>query len=220
MRLTIVVLVFWVAVFAQGTATKQDASEYPVHGTAGDVAVGADYLVQSVASPRGSFIVDKFLVVDIAVYPPRSGMTVSTSAFTLRVNGKHRLMAQTPGMVAASLKYPDWNYQRGVRVAAGPVIIGRPAPVERFPGDNRPAESRIPGPVPRVPTDASSGASADQPVDRSEIIELTSLPEGQRRQPVSGYVFFAWDGKLTKIKKVELLVRFDESREPVTLRLR
>jgi hypothetical protein len=147
-------------------------------------------------------------------------MTITTSAFVLRINGKEKLMAQTPGMVGAALKYPDWQYERGVRMAAGPVIIGRPAPVERFPGDNRPAQSRIPGPVPRAPTDAGSGAATAEPEDPAEVVNLTSLPEGPRRQPVSGYVFFPWQGKLTKIKTVELHVRFDESREPVILRLR
>jgi hypothetical protein len=220
MRLALCLLLSTSAAFAQGTETKAKLGEYPVHGSVDDVGVGAEYMVRSVGSPRGSFIADKFLVVDIAVFPPPAGMTVSTSAFSLRVNGKNTLMAQTPGMVGASLKYPDWYHQRGVTVAAGPIILGRPTPVERFPGDNRPAESRIPGPVPRAPTDTTGGAANTAEIDQAEIVETTSLPEGPRRQPVSGYVFFPYSGKLTKIKKVELLVRFDESREPVALRLR
>jgi hypothetical protein len=220
MRLTTWLICMAAAALAQGTQTKSAPSEYPVHGLAGEVGVGADYVVQSVGSPKASFIADRFLVVEIAVFPPKTGMTVTTSAFTLRVNRKNKLLAQTPSMVAASLKYPDWERPRGLTVGAGPVIIGRPTPVERFPGDNRPAQSRLPGPVPRAPTDSSGGAAQSEETDVSEIVAQVSLPEGPRRQPLSGYVFFPWSGKLSKIKSVELLVQFEPSREPVILRLR
>ena len=218
-RVTIFSVVLACVAYGQGTETKAKVTDYPVHGTAGEIGIGAEYMVQSVASSRGSFIADKFLVVNVAIFP-RSPMTISTSVFSLRVNGKDTLMAQTPSMVAASVKYPDWNHQRGVVVAAGPVIIGRPTPVERFPGDNRPAESRLPGPVPRAPTDATGGVTGAEQLDPSEVVNVASLPEGPRKQPVSGYVFFPYSGKLTKIKKVELLVQFDESQQPLVLLLR
>lgn len=220
MRVAVCLLLVACAAHPQGTETKTNLADYPVHTTVNETGVGAEYMVQSVASPRGSFLADKFLVVDVAIFPRPGGMTISTSAFTLRINGKETRMAQTPSMVGASLKYPDWNRERGVVIGAGPVIIGRPAPVERFPGDNRPAASRLPGPVPRAPTDATGGTADAEQVEPSEIVNQTALPEGPRKQPVSGYVFFPYDGKLSRLKKVELMVQFDEARKPVALHLR
>lgn len=220
MRVALFLFVLACSARAQGTESRSKIADYPLHANVGNVGVGAEYMVQSVASSRGSFIADGFLVVDVGVFPPPGGMTISTSAFTLRINGKDTLMAQTPSMVGASLKYPDWNRQRGIVAAAGPVIIGRPAPVERFPGDTRPAQTRVPGRVPQAPTDASGGTAGGEQINLPEIVNAAALPEGPRKQPVSGYVYFPWSGKLTKLKKVELLVQFDESREPVALRLR
>lgn len=197
-----------------GTEPKAKPEAYPVHGRAGDIAIGAEYMVQSIATPRATFIAKDYLVVEIAVFPPRTGAMVKASDFTLRLNGaKRELLAQTPGMVAASLKYEDWGRQRGLTAQAGPVIIG-PRASGRFPGD---ARQPLPRPAP-APESAAPEVERET-VDPSDAVDAAALNEGPARQPRSGYLFFPYTGKLTKIKTVELVYR-PESGQPLALRLR
>jgi hypothetical protein len=176
-------------------------------------------MVRSVSTPKASFLTDDYLVVEVALYPGSGGMAVNAQEWTLRVNGrKEELLTQTPGIVAASLKYPDWSQRPRVVAGAGPVIIGEPAPVERFPGDNRPARTRVPGQIPRVPTQADTGVE-EEPVDMNDVIARAALPEGSFRGPVSGYLFFPWRGNPAKIKSVDLIYR-PKSGTRATLRIR
>lgn len=215
MRLPLAVMLAGLTGFA-GTEPKAKPEDYPVHGRSGDIAIGAEYMVRSISSPKTSFITNDYLVVEVGFFPPRTGAVIGATRFTLRVNGsKEELLTQAPGMVAASVKYPDWSNRREVVAQAGPVIIGPPVPTERFPGDRR-------APVPRRPPapqdDGSSGIEREE-VSPSEVIEATALDEGPVRAARSGYLFFPYTGKLTKIKSVELVYR-PESGEPLTLRLR
>jgi len=127
---------------------------------------------------------------------------VSTSQFTLQVNGKKQMLyPQAVEFVAASLKYPDWETRPRLEAGAGPVIFGRPQPVERFPGD--PQARRLP-PPPRPPDANPSGQEPQQPVSADEIVRQTALPEGEWRGPVSGYLYFAYKGKTKNIKSLAL----------------
>ena len=196
-----------------GTEPKARPEDYPVHTRAGDLGIGAEYMVQSISTPKASFIAKDYLVVEVGVFPPRTGEMIRASAFTLRVNGaKQELLTQTPGIVAASMKYEDWSRQRGVVAQAGPIIIG-PRTTGRFPGDNREQIPRNP-----APTDAAPEVERET-VDPSDAVDAAALSEGPARQPRSGYLYFPFTGKLTKIKTVELIYR-PESSEAVVLRLR
>jgi hypothetical protein len=205
---------------AQGTTTKPKAAEYPVHARLHDMEIGVEYMVRSFGADQ-IMLADDFLVTEVAIYPAyRAGVELDARKFTMRINGKKEvLFAQSPGAVAASLKYPDWQRKPQLSVGAGMgdrgIILGRPQQVERFPGDRR-AEPRLPAP-PRVPT--SDTPAAAEPVDLSEMIHKVALPEGVARFPVSGYLFFPYRGKLKSLKRVELLVETGLS-EPVVLRLR
>jgi hypothetical protein len=212
-------LLLGVEASAQGTTVKPKASEYPVHQKMADAEIGAEYMVRSFGGDQ-LLLADDFLVVEVAVYPSdREGVQIDARKFTLRLNGKKQvLFAQAPGMVAASLKYPDWQRRPQMTLGGGMgdrgVIIGGPPSVGRFPGDRR-AESRLPAP-PQAPS--STSPVSEEPVDISELIQRVSLPEGTVKLPVSGYLFFPYTGKLKSLKTVELLV--DSGSEPVVLRLK
>jgi hypothetical protein len=209
LRVAASVVVFCVAAVA-GTNPKLKAAEYPVHVKIADLGIGAEYMVRTVFLDKQSITTDQYLVVEVALYPdPGRDVMVNAQHFTLRLNGKKDVrFPQAPSFVAASLKYSDWGYQRGVVAAAGPIIIGRPAPVERFPGDNR-DRNRMP---------RQSGGEAPE-FNAAEELTRIALPEGTTKKAVSGYLFFAFDGKLKSLKQVELLYRPGEA-EPVALRLR
>src|ERR1700737_1506090 len=117
---------------------REKASDYPEHARLADREIGVEYLVHSIPVERGVLAASDYLVVEVAVFPlTLAGVTVSGGQFTLRINGKKTpVYAQSPGMVAASLKYPDYERTRPQLVAqAGPVIVGGTQPVGRFPGD-------------------------------------------------------------------------------------
>jgi hypothetical protein len=161
---------------------------------------------QSVTVQAVSFGVPGYLVIEVGVYPPKgSRVTLSAGAFTLRVNGKQTLLAQTPGMVAASLKYSDWEQRPQVVAVAGPVIVGRPEQAPRFPGDQRPPDTHAPT-LPRVPTSpAPDGAPVAADARPEELVIQWAFEEGPTEVARRGFLYFPWKGKPKSLKSLELL---------------
>ena len=85
---------------------RDKASDYPEHVKLADREIGVEYLVHSVPVERGVLLASDYLVVEVAVFPlTLAGVTVSSSQFTLRINGKKTpVYPQSTGMVAASMK--------------------------------------------------------------------------------------------------------------------
>ncbi len=193
---------------AEVTDPKQKAADYPVHAVAGTVSVGAEYMVRSYQGRNHTFVTNDYLVVLVAVYPPKfQKIPVSLDQFTLRVNGK-TVHAQMTSFVAASVKYPDWGRDRRVTAAGGlgdvGVILG-PTPAPRFPGDPTPTRDRLPRP-PRAPDDGRpGGVDPPEPVQPEEIIVTYALPEGECSVPVSGYVYFPYRKKTKSIRSLDLV---------------
>jgi hypothetical protein len=180
------------------TADRQKAADYPVSASAGRVELGAEFLVHNIPSARGYYFAKSYLVVDIGVFPGPGGvLKVSAGQFTLRLNGASSpLMAQSPGMVAASLKYPDWSGdQTGFsgRASIGDIGIDtQTRPVGRFPNDPRGKST----------DDGSVNPNQDDAPDHQ--VSLVALPDVSYDRPVKGCVFFASDIKAKKIKSLEI----------------
>ncbi|MEJ7606462.1 MAG: hypothetical protein WKF37_09370 [Bryobacteraceae bacterium] len=138
-----------------GTSVKPQVADYPVHAALQNANIGAEYMVRSFGEPGRLFITEDYLVVEVAIFPSsREPFHIDLRNFNLRLNGRDLLASQTPGMVAASLKYPDWSMRPQTTVQAGPVILGRPRSQPRFPDDNRPRQDRLPESA-GVPTTAA-----------------------------------------------------------------
>jgi hypothetical protein len=209
---------------AAGSDPRPKAADYPAHAAMPKAAIGAEYLVRSFSGHNRTFAAPDHLVVEVAVYPaPEEKLPVSTRHFSLRLNGKREvLLPQSPGAVAASMKYPDWERRRRVEaiggVGDGGVILGRPQPVERFPGDPRPGQTRLPAP-PRAPAPEDRAASeSEQPVRAEDVLVEFELPEGDAARPVSGYLYFYFKGKTKSIRSLELVYQGPGGN--TTLRLR
>ncbi len=189
-----------------GTAPKPSEQDYPVHAKLEKLSIGAEYLVHSFSGgpPNASatFIANDYLVVEVALYPAKGEyLAVNAAQFSLRINGKQVLDPQPAGFVAGSLKYPDWETHPRTMASVGPVIFGAPPPTERFPGDPQ----GLPAPpAPRAPTDNPSGMDKQDAVKADELVIQTALPEGEHHGPVSGYLYFAYRGKLKRIHTLEL----------------
>jgi hypothetical protein len=213
-------LAFWLpcALFAQGTTPKEKSADYMAHVVVGPVEIAVDYLAHTIPGARDSLFVRDYIVVEVAVYA-KSRVDLSAQKFALRLNGKKSpLLAQTPSMVAASIKYPDWGQHPSAvgygGIGNGGATIGQPAPVERFPGDPN-GRSR---PMPRAPDAGEvSGVEKAPSASPEEIVTRGAMPEGAVKPPVAGYLFFPFQGKLKSLKSAELV--FDGVGGPVTLRL-
>src|SRR5271165_2667083 len=191
----------------QGTVTREKPSGYPSRMNLASMELAAEYLVHSMPTPKGAIFTDDYLVVEVAVFPAsRTPVTLHDSDFILRINGKRTLLPQSPGMVAGSLKYPDFQQRPRMEAEAGvgdgSVVLGRPPAVARFPGD--PTARRTP--LPRAPEPENPSGQTpvpDMPVE--EICQRLSLPEESATGPRSGYLFFAFKGKTKGIRTIELL---------------
>ena len=161
-------------------------------------------MIHSFSGGRQTFIAKDYLVVEVALYPAKGErVMVEASQFSLRVNGKRQALApQAPEFVAASLKYPDWETHPQLEADAGPIILGRPQSVERFPGDPE-ARQRMPSP-PKPTLDDRSGQDKEPQVTADQLAVQAALPAGEVHGPVSGYLYFAYTGKIKRIRSLEL----------------
>jgi hypothetical protein len=185
------------AVFAQGTAPKANPEAYPVHAQARSAALGADFTVHTFSSGEQAYFVKGFLIVEVALFPasPKT-IDVHSGNFVLRVNGrKQEFLPQPPSLVAAAVAHPEWSNHRRVQADASAgnarVSLGAPRP------------SRIPGmPIPGQPPQSSEGPGSR--VKPDQVVLDTALPQGEHRGPVSGFLYFTYDGKTSGIKSLEL----------------
>jgi hypothetical protein len=183
-----------------GTTPKPKAEDYEVHNQAGTTGVGVEYMVHSFSSGEQMYLVNGFLVVEVALYPPKgSEVHVERSAFKLRVNGKGALATEPPQDVVAELLHP--SQRSGPRLESGgglgPVIMGTPQPT----GPGNPPVNR-PQP-PRAPD--TSGVEKQEPESETDLLMRTALPEGDYPGAVSGFLYFPYSGKTKSVKSVELL---------------
>ena len=196
-------------VFGQGTEPKPKPEDYEAHAQAPSAAIGAEFMVHSFSRGRQSFIAKDYLVVEVAIYPPK-GETIElrNSQFTLRLNGrKAALFPQAPAMVVASLEHPEWeqpgpNVEVGAGTGSTGVILGAP-PRNPNPFPN----SRPPGSTPPVPVrrDPAEGIPRETPERADAILLETALPEGEHHAAISGFLFFPYRAKMNSIKALELL---------------
>ena len=201
-RIVIASLPLLFALQAQDAA-RTKASDYPAHITVATGDIGAEYLVHSIPGPKGGYFAKEYLVVEVAIFPAAGqALKISSAHFTLRINNKSILTAQSSGSVAAAIKYPDWEQRRNLSAQAGPLIFGAPPAVGRFPGD--PTQQRpLPTPVPDQ-TD-TSGVDKEPNVPIEDAVARAALPEGPTVTAVRGCLFFRFEGKLKSIKSLDLV---------------
>jgi len=201
LRPVLLALVLAACLAGQGTKPRANASAYEIQGSVGDVSIGAEYLVHSIPASTGYLIAEDYLVVEAALFGPRSGtIRLAPSDFQLRINGAVKaLEAQPSGSVAYSIKDP-----------------GRLVAPQRAPGDpNSPAPPKLPG---HVPTSVSNlpGYEKEAPPPVEQQVARAALPWGESKLPVSGTLFFPFKGKTTSIKSLELI--YNGPAGPVTLK--
>ena len=188
---------------AQGTKTRDAATKYSAHAEVASVSVGADFWGHYIPLEGSSVKTDGYLVVEIALFPqPKAKVAVIADQFELIVNGQ-RLMPVSQGQVVLGLVMPEMR-ETGTRLeaeaGAGPVVVstGKDPAQPRFPGDSNPAGN------PQPPLNRSPEVQEKDPLNLEKAVANLALPEGSHAAPVSGYLFYAWPGKLKRIKHAEI----------------
>jgi hypothetical protein len=203
-------------------ATRSKVSDYPVHAKLSTMEIGVEYLLNSIPLDKGMYLAKDHLVLEVAIFPSTpAGVNVSTSQFTLRVNNKTILYPDSPGAVASSLKYPDWQTRPTMTAEAGAgngsVVLGAPPPVARFPGDRR-ADKPLPLPrAPEPPNPTGQPKAVEQPIETQ--MAIAALPEGPTEMPVKGLLFFAFGGKTKSIRSLDLIYEGGEGSPKATIPL-
>jgi|ERR1700733_6022560 len=206
-RLFLSLLAAAAALAAQGTKPRDFPTQYTAHAQLGATWIGADFLGHFVNTPKASYETSRYLVVEVAVFAPAGKkVDVDPTQFLLTVNGR-TLTPQPPNLVSLALKNPTFEEQRPhleTEAGVGGVTAstGQPPLGPRFPGDNDPANNRVQ--LPRVDTDPSRGSVEQEHVDPADAIRRVGLEAGQHMTPVAGLLFYAWEGKLKKIKALKL----------------
>ena len=195
---------------------KQE-SDYPhaCEFKGGKVAV--DYLRRSLPTPLGTQLIPGTLIFEIAAYPA-AGNTFEFSLNNFQLDWKKVDWPQPPvhpQYVVASLMRPEFSRgDRRFTAGAGTVnrqtgefegvSIGGPPQRNRFPGDPR-SERPMPETVPADPRVTKTPPAPDSLPSR--IIELHALRREPISHPSAGYVYFAYNGKLTKLRELKLTIR-------------
>jgi hypothetical protein len=175
---------------AQGTNPKPSAEEYDVHAELGRLAIGAEYMVHSYSAGEQMFLAEKYLVVEVALYPPKGEtVTPDLSKFQLRMNGRTMLTPHTAAMAAGSLRRPSWLQQQQPGMQGG---IGQPQ------------DRRLPAP-PRAPNPDPPGGIEREKVSAEDVLMRTAFPEVARPGAVSGFVYFPYSGRPGSIRTLDLI---------------
>lgn len=170
-------------------AQPPKAADYPAHARLSGIEIGARYLPHGLPSGPGVHAAKDLLVVDVGIFPEaRSGVNVSKSQFTLSVDDKITLAAQTVGSAVGSVVAAREPSSRD-----GTVQLGGP-PLAQPPGARQEVESAMP----RRPISLDPESSVSQ-------ARKPALAEGFTSKPVSGYLFFRFDGDPKSIRSLELI---------------
>ncbi len=200
----------------RGLTPKNTVAEYEHTGKAGQIEIGATYMGRSFADPEGKLHdAGEFLVIEVGVFVEKKfDGVIRAGDFQLRLEDKKvTLLTTPPGLVANTLRNRDMDPQRRRLVMAGgmgngQVVMGAPRPQQRFPGDPRPGQTR---PAGASSTTEGEGRDWDAAVE-SGLVEVVG---GSAR---AGNLYFAYGGKMTKVKKIVLDYEGDAGK--VSLKLR
>lgn len=217
MRTAVCSIVFCAVALYAGTEPKAKPPDYPASSPIPSGGwIAADFGGHTFSAENTSLFVEDYLCIEVAIFPEAGGKEIPVSAaqFGLRLNHRKPLLAQTPGMVAASLKYTDWGQRPTTIGQVGPVVIG-PTPQSRFPGDPSDRRTRVP---PTVSSDPAAEAERPPKVTAAEAVVHVALEEGPTRSVRSGYLYFPYRGKLDKLHSIELVYSGGEA--PVSVKLR
>ena len=175
---------------AKGMPPRATPADYQAHAQAGTVTVAAEFSGHSVPTLQGTLSTEDYVVIETGLFgSPGSRIKVSSTDFSLRINGKKTPLPSQPyGLVVGSVKDPEWEPPVPAASKSKTSLGGG--------GKSEQGESNAP-PAP-VPIPIGVQRAMAQKVQRA------SLPEGDRTLPQAGLIFFQYRGKTPGIHSIEL----------------
>jgi hypothetical protein len=173
----------------KGMPPRATPHDYQAQGQAGKVTIGAEFMGHSVPKPEGPLATEDFVVVEIGLFgAPDTKINLTGDDFTLRVNGKKAALPSQPfGMVAATLKDPEWAPPEEKKEAKSKTSLG---------GGGQ-ADNNGPPPPVHVPIELQRAMA--------QYVQKAALAEGDRALPQAGLIFFQYRGKTKSIHSLELI---------------
>ena len=207
---------------------RDSAEDYLAACRLQDGAVAVDYLRRSLPTPQGIQFIPGVLIFEVGVFPDR-GKTIALGSNDFQLNWKKAdlpLLPVHPQYVVASLSRPEFSQgNRNFTVGAGRpnrrtgefegVTIGGPPRNPRFPDDPR----RDGPPLPRAPVEQRVTRKPPHPDETPDrILSIHALSPEPADHASAGYVYFAHNGKLKKLKGLVLTIRNGEERCNLSMR--
>lgn len=201
---------------------RKSAADYPARATSPAGSLGAEYVGRFIVQDGESHQTGDYVAIEVGFFPASDELLeLRGSDFMLRVNGSRQLVyPQSAGLVAGSIRHPDWEHRRGLEVGGGfggaDVILGRPRQTSRFPGDTT---GRTPAPIPTEPDSQGVSDPAKDPLEMAaRAINAQALGEGPARGSRAGYIYFIYKKKLATLKSLELVWVSGGERRTLTLK--
>jgi hypothetical protein len=186
---------------AKGIPPRAMPTDYQAHAQVGPVTIGAEFTGHSIATPEAILTTEDYVAVEVGLFgPPDARAVISTSDFSLRINGKK---VPSPGqpyaVVFGSLKDPDWAPPQAA--AKSKTSIGNS-------GGGGGDLGSTPAPV-HVPIEVERAMQLR--------VQKASLPVGDRALPEAGLIFFQHRGKINAIHSLELIYEGPAGKASLTL---
>ncbi len=209
MRKWTTLLLFTGICAAQAIPARPKPEDYPVQASVPTFTLAGEFQAHTLPTGKTPLFAADFLIVEVALYPMATPVTVDNGFFRLRLNGKTILMPQSSGMVVSNIKRTDLKMRPSVVASGGigdsQIEMGGQRPQARFPGD---PTARQPAPRPRAPEqEKPPGVEAAPEPPPDEVVPAKALEQGVISKPAGGLLYFAFEGKLKSLKSIELLYR-------------
>jgi hypothetical protein len=188
--LVLVLLGVAVSEHARGLKPRAKAADYPVSQQQTALAIGAELLSNSQVQHAFATELDKrYIVVEVGVFPAGGALNLAPEDFVLRVQETKQVIRPADAQTIAAVLQKKPASSRDITVypttEVGYETGGRDVYGNRYPGgwSTRVGTGVGIGPKQPAPTDA------DRKVMETELKDK-SLPEGEAKHPVAGYLYF------------------------------
>jgi hypothetical protein len=178
----------------KGLPPRNAPADYQAQAKAGSVTLAAEFAGHGVPTAQGTFNTEDYVVVEMGLFgPPEARATISSTDFSLRINGKKMPTPSEPyALILKSLKDPEWvppDPGEGKPKSKGGISGGG--------GGDSGGGNDPPPPPPKMPLELQRAMA--------QKVQKAVLPEGDRALPVAGLLFFSYRGKTDSIRSMELI---------------
>jgi hypothetical protein len=191
---------------AKGIPPRATPGEYLSRAQAGTTTIAAEFDRHEVPTPESILTTEDYVCVEVALFGPAGArLVVSSSDFSLRINGKKgALPAEQFAAVFRNLRDP--SYQPPELAAAK---ANKSSGLNAGGGDSSQSDLGSTPPPVHIPPEMERAMQLR--------VQNAALPEGDRELPIAGLIFFRYGGLPKGIHSVELLYAGPAGKATITL---